>query len=207
MFLDIIILTVSSKHGDYCVSGVVCETGNMIRLVSENKETNYAIPREVLVYRDGSFCTPLDIVKIPIFKPSPLRYQPENMLIDKDFSWTKRGRVKLSDVLEIHPPDNKKYIFGTTSYVTNENAIRDLNYSLTIIKVAEFELVLGTNNLGEKRTKCRFKYNGVIYENMSVTDPLLYKLPTGYKVREAVLVISIPNDSPWYKFVSKAFLL
>jgi hypothetical protein len=207
MFLNIVILTVSSKHKDFCVAGIDYDTGDMIRLVSENKDTNDAIPREMLEYTDGSVCTPLDVVKVPILKPSPLRYQPENMLVDKSFHWEKIGKVKLSDVVRLHPLDNNRFIFGTASYITNESAIRELNCSLTIIQVTEFELVLGTNSRGDKRTKCRFKYYGIVYENMSVTDPTLYNLPIGYKAQTAVLVISIPFDEPWYKFVSKAFLI
>ena len=56
---DILILAKSGKHGDFCIAGKEIGTGNWIRPVSDNNETNGAITEDQarLTY-DGATCAP-----------------------------------------------------------------------------------------------------------------------------------------------------
>ena len=49
----IIILTKSKKHSGYCVAGIDYETGEWIRLVSSDLETEGAVPCEDLQCSNG----------------------------------------------------------------------------------------------------------------------------------------------------------
>ena len=204
--MKLIVLTTSSKQKNLCIAGVDVDSGLLIRLVTDFEDIKHAIPVSATRYRDGSFCSPMDVVEVPIINAQPLEFQPENILVDLTKTWVKVGQASLRDVINIHPLDDYEFIFGNASFSVYENVVKRLGYSLTIVKVENFELFTTYNVSGQIRSKCRFKYRGHEYNEMSVTDPLLYSAPSGYKSDKAVLVISIPNDGPWfYKFVSKAF--
>lgn len=206
MYKRLIILTTSSKQKNLCVAGIEVETGAFIRLVSDIAEIKFAIPKILTRFTDCSYCEPLDVVDVPIIEAQPLDFQPENFLVDQTKSWVKVDRASLQDVIDLHSLDNYDFIFGNTFFSVHESVAKRLGYSLTIVKVTNFELFTTPSANGQIKTKCRFKYRGSVYNEMSVTDPSLYRVPAGYKSDEAVLIISIPNDGPWlYKFVSKAF--
>jgi len=206
MDAELIILTTSSKRKNLCVAGIDVRTGDFIRLVSDNEVINFAIPCSSTRYLDGSYCSPLDVVKVPIIEPRPLRFQPENILVDQTKKWIRLGQASLHDVINIHPFDDYDFIFGNASFAVNERTASALGYSLTIVEVEDFELYTVLNADGQPRSRCRFQYRGCRYNDICVTDPSLYRVPTGSKFDKAVLVVSIPNDGPWfYKFVSKVF--
>lgn len=204
--MRLIVLTTSSKQKNLCIAGVDVDSGLLVRLVTDIEDIKHAIPVSATRFGDGSICSPLDVVDVPIKNAQPLEFQPENVLVDLTKQWVKVGQVSLQEVIDIHAFDDYEYIFGNASFAVNENVAKGLGYSLTIIEVENFELYTALNASGQIRSKCRFTYRGHVYNEMSVTDPLLYSAPSGYKSDKAVLVISIPNDGPWfYKFVSKAF--
>ena len=208
MVVRLIILTTSSKQKNLCIAGVDVDSGLLVRLVTDIEEIKHAIPVSATRYQDGSVCSPMDVVEVPIINAQPLEFQPENILVDLTKAWVKVGRATLQDVINIHPFDDYQFIFGNDSFSVHENVVKRLGYSLAIVEVENFELFTALNANGQIRSKCRFSYRGHKYNDMSVTDPLLYSAPIGYKSDKAVLVISIPNDGPWfYKFVSKAFFL
>ena len=45
MKIDFIVLACSYKHGNRCVAGIDLTNKRLIRLVSEDASTNYAIPK------------------------------------------------------------------------------------------------------------------------------------------------------------------
>ena len=77
-----VVLTKSAKNGGHCVAGIDVDTGNWVRLVSNDLNTHGALSDQDMQYQDRSYCTPLDIVSVPIIKACPSQYQPENILID-----------------------------------------------------------------------------------------------------------------------------
>ena len=88
----IIILAKSVKHSGYCVAGIDYETGEWIRLVSKDEETEYAVPQKDLVCTDGKDIEVYDIVVCSILKNCGTEVQPENYLYDENVKWQKVGR-------------------------------------------------------------------------------------------------------------------
>ena len=61
MTKEVAILTKSSKHGGFCVAGVDLDTGEWVRLVSDDVQSHGALSRRDITYEDRSICTPLDV--------------------------------------------------------------------------------------------------------------------------------------------------
>ncbi|MEN6595230.1 MAG: hypothetical protein ABFC31_09850 [Clostridiaceae bacterium] len=207
--MQVIILTKSSKHKDYCVAGIDTSNGNLVRLVSNNAATAGAVPYRLLICQNGHVCEPLDVVDVPIIKRIPLRYQPENVQLDESTRWKHLASINLEEALQYHPADLNDLLFGTIYYNSPEFIIQQLGYSLTIVEVADLVVSQTQNAEGSKKTKVSFSYNGLLYSNLSVTDPLFYHAEDGFRVQSAVIVVSIANEpynGSWYKYVSKIFI-
>ena len=65
----IIILTKSKKHSGYCVAGIDYETGEWIRLLSSDNETEGAVPRDDLVFSNGQILEVYDIISCELLIP------------------------------------------------------------------------------------------------------------------------------------------
>ena len=50
---EVVILTKSYKNKGYCVAGIDAETGEWIRLVSDDEESHGSLFREHMSYNDG----------------------------------------------------------------------------------------------------------------------------------------------------------
>lgn len=53
---DIIVLTCSAKHSDYCVAGIDLETDEWIRLVASDDFDTNEIPKSFMPYSDFTLC-------------------------------------------------------------------------------------------------------------------------------------------------------
>ena len=203
------ILTKSSKHGGFCVAGIDLDTGEWIRLVSNDTQTHGALSRQDITYEDRRICTPLDVVLVDIVGAAPLVHQPENYLIDSRRYWEKTGECTLSDVLDVHPAEVRPYLYGNLNSFVDDEEIDDIGYSLTLVKVASLTINQTTNIYGKPKTKASFVYNGKLYTNMSVTDPDFYSVPDGTRYANAYLVISLPDtpipENCYYKFVAQIY--
>lgn len=83
---QVAILTKSFKHNNYCIAGIDCETGEWIRLVSNDKDTEGAALRKDVTYSDGTEVEVLDIVDVNLIQPIPTIAQSENWLYDSKFT-------------------------------------------------------------------------------------------------------------------------
>lgn len=206
MKLEVVILTKSSKNGGYCVAGVNLKNGNWIRLVSDDACTHRALSCDAIKYPNGSICKPLDVVEIPIIKSMPLKYQPENFLIDTQKNWKKINTLSLEDILKIHPPEYHNVLLGNRYNRITEEEIKNVGRSLILVKVTDLTI----EHPREKSTKATFTYNNTQYSNMSVTDPNYYDISNHWHTDNAILVMSLPEspylDSCYYKFIAKIFL-
>lgn len=202
-----IVLTVSSKFGNNCVSGIDFNTGRLIRLVTDDKKSHGALSDDDLTYSDGSLCKVLDVIEFEAIRECPTQLQPENILIDLKQYIKKLDRVTLDKVLQYLDPKEKIHILGNQySYIT-ENKVRDIGYSLTFVQVKNLIVKQTLNNKGQPKTKVDFIYRDDYYKNLSVTDPNYYSVANGTLISDAYLVISIGasyNDK-YYKFVAKIF--
>ncbi len=201
--MDVAILTKSSKFGGYCVAGIDIKSGKWIRLVSTDDASRGALSGRHMEYGDESACSILDIARVPIIKRVPSDHQPENVLIDEGKRWEKVGRLSVEGLLDRHPAEKHRYLFGNAYWYIAKDQIGAVGHSLVLVQVSDLEIT----HPDERRTKASFLYRGISYRNMSVTDPDHYKTP--YEAENAILVLSLPdtpvNERYYYKFVAKVF--
>lgn len=203
--IEAIILTKSSKYGNYCVAGIDINTGHWVRLVTRETDTHGALSDKDLSFEDNTTCEILDIVAIPIIGPYPVPHQPENVLIDRGSYWEKIGAANISEVIKIHPTEQHDNILGNRSHYIPEREIAMAERSLTII--AATNLVISVQQ-GTNKRKLSFQYNAFHYKNYSVTDPDYYDATDGKRIQHATLVISLPDADfygKYFKFVAKIF--
>ena len=201
--VDVAILTKSAKNGGYCVAGIDMDTRQWIRLVSSDANSCGALFSQDLQYKDGTYCEPFDIARIPILGKHPHVYQPENVLINEETYWKKIGVISVPDLIRLHPPEKHNNLLGNIyPYITAER-IGDVGISLILVKVGNLIITHPT----DRSTKAEFSYGFARYENMSVTDPEFYHIPSGTKISQALLVMSLPdspyNERKYYKFIAK----
>lgn len=175
---DILILAKSWKHGGFCIAGKEIETGNWIRPVSDNNETNGAITEEQarLTY-DGATCAPwrcqtLRKVRINFSQHAQNDYQPENYQIDNT-QWIQlyTEGVDLNNYLDDAPLD----IWGPNNTLTHQEAIA-ANSSLYLLRVNNISFYMLNNDANDNRPRIRatFCYNQNEYD-FPVTDPEYYR--------------------------------
>lgn len=210
MIREVLILTKSSKNKRFCVAGIDTSNGKWVRLVSSDEESGGALSWYNMRYKNGTYCNPLDVAKVPIIKDSPIVYQPENVLIDERGCWKKVREMDKKSVIEKHGVEQPRKIFGNTSHYVLEEAM-DVD-GPSLVRVVVSKLLVKRNEKG--KIKVSFVYNGVSYSNMSVTDPAYYPPfynRYGEQLNKAMIVVSLPSqpfdDLKFYKFVAKIFPL
>ena len=207
MTKDIIILTKSKKDNGFCVAGIESETGKWIRLVSPNKLLKGALTDFDMLMTNGKVCEPLDFVRVEIIKEAPEGCQKENHLIKFATPWQLLGKKTIEDVLKIHSPTTRKYIFGSNYPCLK--GVDYFDYSLVLAEVENLRIYFNNN----RSRKADFTYNFSQYTGVSVTD-IDYcennKSQNQFIFKNAYIVVSIPNnpfegDVKYYKFIAKIF--
>ncbi len=208
----IIILAKSYKHSGYCVAGIDYETGEWIRLISKDEETEHAVPLKDLEYTDGGYVEVYDVVLCSIVKKSGTKVQPENCLYDENVRWKKVDRSSLDEVISRHGLDTPSFIFENTDKVLPAEWIFDGKPSLFLVKVHYANIVVKTFNANKKISLC-FKYNGEWYNYISISQKSIleeYKnMDDGrYTIKDVVYaVFSLTDrycrDGKYYKVVSQ----
>lgn len=210
MTKDIVILTKSSKFGKYCVAGIDIQTSKWIRLVTSNANTHGALSDADLLCTDGSYCGPLDVVRVKCTGPAPALHQPENVMIKEGCRIEKRGVYNIQQVLRFHPAERHVPLYGNFMPYIVESELDGVNYSLTLIQVSKLLVWQTKNSLGNPKTKANFCYQGQWYNNISVTDPNYYNLMESVSLLSAYLVVSLPDapfpDDQYYKFIAQIFV-
>ncbi len=206
--ITFLLLTKSSKFSGYCVAGIDYKSGNWIRLITEDLQSYGAIGAEDLIYKNGRECQILDIIKVPIISVSNDILQPENVLIDTSKYMHFVEKATIEDVLKIHPAEIREYILGNKYPYITEERVKQLGYSLTLVKVNNLLIKQVANLDGQPKTKVDFTYQFERYENISVTDYRFYLVANGTLYNEAYLVVSIgtPYKNRYYKFVSAIYV-
>lgn len=208
---QIIILTKSDKHSGYCVAGIDRDTGEWIRVVSNDVSTEYAVPYDDMFLDDGSFVEVYDIVEIDFLRPVPTDVQPENYLYNKAIRWKKIGESNLEEVIEIHGYDDTEYVFGNDDRRLTEDEIYDAGGSLLLLKVRMPSYFV--NRFPERTTfQLNFIYNGVQYSYFNVTDrelklQYMNRNVGSYPTGTNTFVFSLTDkyiDGKYYKVVAQA---
>lgn len=207
MNTNVLILTCSSKHSGYCVAGIVAETGKWIRLVGSKNISCNEIPKNYMQYAPFERCKPLDLVCVDVTEYVPEKIQPENALVNLSQPPVFIREVKTYELMPFVA--NDKYIYNSTvSYMKREAAIR-CGFSLRLYNVKNVCLH-SFEYEGRPKSRVCFDYNGVHYDEWSMTDPAFYGCASGMICEDALIVVSIPEDDyngNYYKFVSKIMKL
>lgn len=206
--MRMIIMTESSKFGGRCVAGINIENGEWVRLVTDDEDTHGAVSPSNLMTADNKMCRILDVVDVPIIKKCGNSIQPENVLMDTSKHITKVRKASIKEVLQIHPAEQHTYVLGNPYSFLSEQMVHNVGHSLTLVDVDDLVINQVTTPEGKNKTKASFKYNGIEYNHVSVTDPTLYSSEDGTEIGKAILVVSIgtPYNSKYYKFVSGVYI-
>lgn len=207
----IIILTKSRKHSGYCIAGIDCDTGEWIRLVSSNVETERAVPLEQLQYSSGEYLEVYDVISCKLEEQSATIVQPENYIYDESVSWEKVGESNLEEVINIHGGyDFPNYVFENGDTKLESNWIFKGNPSLYLLKVQDAAVWVKT--FDKKTVSLNFTYNGIQYKYMKISqidiinhykdfDDGLYPLGT------VAIVVSLTDkyyyNGKYYKLVAQ----
>lgn len=216
MIIKFIVLACSYKRGGRCVAGIDLTNKKLIRLVSEDKDTNYAIPTSECMI-NKSYLSPLDIIEVDIKEKAPkLGAQTENYLVNFPLIKKYIGKAKEADIKPYKfKSDKSPYPFDAKASYLSHNAYYYRDYSLCLISAYSLTFKSVKNSEGKEKTKVTFnvyKYNKetVTLEDYSVTDPeyCLFdgKNKSGYQnLGKAYLLISLGQDDDsdnYYKYVS-----
>lgn len=210
--MEVIILAKSRKKNNYCIAGVDTQTGRWVRLVSQDKTIQCAVPLIDLTYEDGTQTKILDVVELTTLQAAPLYYQPENVQYDPDYYWTKIRESNLDEVCQILDQSNDHYIFHNGSRKLSRDFLEQNNdnYSLKLIRVDEANLRAIQWDPNERiKYDLSFDYNGESYEYLKITDDNFtrqYPHVGNYTLENIILVLSLadiyPNDQCHHKLVA-----
>lgn len=206
----IIILTKSKKHSGYCVAGIDYETGEWIRLVSSDSETEGAVPWEDLQYSNGETLEVYDIIMCRLLRKCGTIVQPENCLYDETVKWEKVGKSNLDEVIKIHGYDSVDYVFENEDTKLSADWIFSGNPSLCLLKVKDASVWVKT--FEDKKISLNFTYDDIQYKYMSISqiDLLNYyrnKTDDSYPLGTVTVVFSLTDKYYWngkyYKVVAQ----
>lgn len=206
----IIILTKSKKHSGYCVAGIDYETGEWIRLVSSDSETEGAVPWEDLQYSNGETLEVYDIIMCRLLRKCGTIVQPENCLYDETVKWEKVGKSNFDEVIKIHGYDSVDYVFENEDTKLPADWRFSGNPSLCLLKVKDASIWVKT--FEDKKISLNFTYDDIQYKYMSISqiDLLNYyknKTDDSYPLGTVTVVFSLTDKYYWngkyYKVVAQ----
>lgn len=206
----IIILTKSKKHSGYCVAGIDYETGEWIRLVSSDSETEGAVPWEDLQYSNGETLEVYDIIMCRLLRKCGTIVQPENCLYDETMKWEKVGKSNFDEVIKIHGYDSVDYVFENEDTKLPADWRFSGNPSLCLLKIKDASIWVKT--FEDKKISLNFTYDDIQYKYMSISqiDLLNYyknKSDNLYPLGTVTVVFSLTDKYYWngkyYKVVAQ----
>jgi hypothetical protein len=205
MIKKILLLTKSNKrknNGKFgkCVAGIDENTMEFIRLVS-NKNGDSIADNEMPF-------KPLDIIQCEIDGPYPIGSQVENHIVDVS-TIKKIGCRKIEFIKELYEEDR----FQKTSFFGDMNDrivdIKSLRYSLSAIMVKNLAIYKDNNS----KYKADFTIGNNTASNISMTDPDYYPSAKNttksnpFLVENAIIIVSLPGNPTYYKFIAKIFVV
>lgn len=217
MYKDIILLTKSKKMGNLCIAGVDRNTGEWVRIISENEAIQHAVRPEDAMYKDGNEPQVLDIVRIKCKEYRPSYHQPENYVMEGS-RWARTGTSSIKELLRVHPAEKKKFLFYDTDKCVINSYISQLKkqdiYSLILISPEDICVHVKQFSPNEKKkVTMSFDYGGNRYWYIRITDPefesTYLQYPDGnYRYqRKCLFVVSLGDvysqDNKHYKLIAK----
>ena len=166
---DIVLLAKSRKHYNYCIAGKDINTGEWIRLISEDDTIHNAIRPTDLIYEDNTEAEILDIIRVcvkEIEDENKILYQPENYILDDRYYLLKLEDGNLNDLDNII--DDVELIFFNTSNSISKNDLQEIkNVSSLVLIEPEIVKVKRKNDTD---LWANVKYNGIWYNKLTIKD-------------------------------------
>ena len=211
-----IVLACSYKHGGRCVAGIDLKLKKLIRLVSKDEKTNFAIPKQECFFDGRSLC-PLDVIDIEIIEKAPTNgAQTENYIVSLPLIKAFVGRAN-EELIKPYKFKSEKspYPFDTKEAFLSHGAYYHKDYSLCLIQAYALSIKTIKNSECTDKTKISFdvyKYNKekVTLNDYAVTDRRFMIFDGANKtgketLGKAWLLISLGQDDDsdnYYKYVS-----
>ncbi len=210
MIKYITVLTKSCKNKGYCVAGIDEMTQRLVRLVSEDVNTQGALQNEHILYPSGAQMQIFDKIAVEVTHNQNLWYQPENFVVKSNMYLGYRGKATLPEIRQaLMQPE---FIFYNTdkSILPQDIQRQMVKSSLQFVEVQT--LVLRIDNYDENRIYANFLYNNRWYNYFKITDYELTKKYHANILREgqitlhnAMIVFSLAGmyrDGKHYKLVA-----
>lgn len=186
---DMVILTRSIKHGEYCVAGIDVHTGQWIRLVSDDVSTEGALTRKDLLMDNHNIAELLDVAHVKNAEYCPTPVQTENYRIDRKTTLGYLGRTTIEDVLKHYPQPKKNEIFIGSSSVIQPWRIGKIDHSLELHTVTDLTFYKA------EKSKADFSIGQQRFCGYSMTDQRYYDYcDRKLTIQAANIVCSLPDD-------------
>ncbi|HOC91367.1 MAG TPA: hypothetical protein PKH33_03250 [bacterium] len=201
----LLLLTKSAKRKNdgatygYCVAGID-EEGKFVRLCADEKGDS--LTEEEMPFK------PLDTVECDLSGPFPISCQTENFVVKlKNIAKVEAKSVSYVDELYGDKKIGRRSYFGSMRDRVGKKEAEKLGYSLAAIKVRELKIYRDEN----KKYRAEFQIGKNVAKPVSMTDPDYYFKAKDATVEEpvvferAILIVSLPNNPPYIKFIAKIF--
>lgn len=219
MIREIIILAKSSKHGQYCIAGIDKSSGECIRPISTDNETEHSVPLKDITYTNGNIVKIFDIVKIKFLKHNPTIVQSENYTYDSSFKWICTGKSSLQEVVNFRGYDETNIIFYNDNKEIEDKDLQEYplnkHTSLLLLNVKNPCVFVKTFYDGNKSIQLNFTYNNINYPYFKISDvaiktEFLNKNDGTYSLKENLPVVFSLTDkyykkNKYYKMVAQIF--
>jgi hypothetical protein len=190
--MKILILAVSYKAGGSCVAGVDIDTLKWIRLVStEDGDAIIGKPTECGFEK-------LNIYEVE-GRLAPINYQPENFLLAKRSQSLGQPRNDSLNKIVTNILYQGDFIFGDNKSVVYSRNVN--SSSLCFVHVKNFSTKWTQNEQGKYKNKASFHFNNYQYNDVFVTE----HNSANFDENEAYLLISLPKDEPFSKYVAAIY--
>lgn len=182
--VEIVCLANSTKNHGRCVAGRAWNSttktaGDWLRPVSP-RPTHEIVDSESQYYHDGNGQpSVLDIVRIPLLKPTPAGHQTENHEIDVRYSWMRVGRMEWKDALKLVEAPASLWGAGEESFhgrndeVSPSNAA-NISTSLVLLRPKKLVVVVRDESRFaggfDRKVRVEFEVGGIPYR-LALTDP------------------------------------
>lgn len=165
----------SFKEGGRCLAGILLDGNNNPILEFGKPQWVRPICNTLHGEIPNHLALPfklLDILEINETRPSPHHYQSENVLFNEK-SILKVGTFEKNRLNSLC--EDRRYIFKTRYPSLSEEVIRELKYSLMLVKPKEFEVVEKVfEDRAAPQHRMVFRYNNFNYD-FSITDPVFLR--------------------------------
>jgi hypothetical protein len=206
MIKNILLLTKSSKRKNdgkrfgNCVAGIDEDTMKFIRLVFD--ENGDSLSDDEMPFE------PLDIIQCEIDGPYPIGNQVENHIVDLS-TVEKIGNRNIEFIKRLYEENKfqKKSFFGDMNDRIAD--IKVLNYSLSAVIVKNLTIYRD----GNFKHRADFTIDDNKASNISMTDPYYYQFAKNatknnpFLIDNAIIIVSLPSDQPYFKFIAKIFAI